>query len=129
MATQEEFLAQVWQDINASMKEHWITNSIRASERRPDSPFADTGEALKRLLALGASPRDLSLLHRDGSYQMAFAILYALSDPGIDNDDVEMLHESLLGSDPSGLEGRPGSAPTKSSEERSASSGTGNSEL
>lgn len=116
MATRKEFLTQVWQDINASMKEHWINNSIREFERRPDSPFADTGEALKRLLALGVSPRDLSLLHRDGAYQTAFAILYALSDPGIDNDDIEMLHESLLGADPSGMDGRPGSAPTKSSE-------------
>jgi hypothetical protein len=36
-----------------------------------------------------------------------------LGDPGIDDNDIEMMHESLLGSDPSGKEGRPGSAPDK----------------
>jgi hypothetical protein len=34
-----------------------------------------------------------------------------LDDPGIDDGDVIGLHESLLGADPSGKEGRPGSAP------------------
>jgi hypothetical protein len=116
MATREEFLKQIWQGINAPMEEHWIANSIRVFERHPDDPFADTGEALKRLLALGASPRDLSLLQRDASYQTAFSLLYALSDPGIDGNDVGMLHELLLTADPSGLDGCPGSAPTKSSQ-------------
>jgi hypothetical protein len=32
-----------------------------------------------------------------------------LDDPGIDGDENAMLHEELLGADPSGLEGRPGS--------------------
>jgi hypothetical protein len=38
-----------------------------------------------------------------------FATLYALDDPGVENGEVFMLHESLLTADPSGLEGRPGS--------------------
>jgi hypothetical protein len=42
-----------------------------------------------------------------------FGTLYALSDPGVEDNDVEMLHESLLSADPSGREGRPGSAPQK----------------
>ncbi len=111
MATQEEFLDLVWQDINGSMQEHWIENVIRASENHPNAPFADLGPALKRLLSLGASKRDLSLLARHASYEQAFSLLYHLSDPGIDDNEIEMLHESLLAADPSGLEGRPGSAP------------------
>jgi hypothetical protein len=39
-----------------------------------------------------------------------FQTLYALDDPGVDDDNVFMLHESLLTADPSGMEGRPGSA-------------------
>ncbi len=34
-----------------------------------------------------------------------------LNDPGVDENDIEGMHESLLMADHSGLEGRPGSAP------------------
>jgi WD40 repeat protein len=111
VGTQEDFLHLVWEDINSAMQERWIENVIRASEREPDAPFADLGPALKRLLALGASRRDLSLLVRQAAYEQAFRVLYLLNDPGIDDNDVEGLHESLLGADPSGMDGRPGSAP------------------
>jgi hypothetical protein len=30
----------------------------------------------------------------------------SLGDPGVDDNDTEMLHEELLGADPSGREGR-----------------------
>jgi hypothetical protein len=114
MATREEFLDQAWNEIiNSPMQEHWIDNSIRAAEKDASAPFADLGQALKRLLALGASRRDLSLISRFASYEAVFGILYMLSDPGVDDNDVEMMHESLLTADPSGMEGRPGSAPTK----------------
>lgn len=112
MATREHFLRQMWDEvINPPMHEHWIDNSIRESERTPDSPFGDTGPVLKRLLAAGASRRDLSLIARQSAYEAVFGTLYALGDPGIDGNDIEMLHESLLSADPSGKEGRPGSAP------------------
>jgi hypothetical protein len=115
MASREGFLAALWRDhINSYMWESWIDNVIRESERRPDAPFADYGSALKRLLDLGASRRDLSLLARAISYEATFSALYALSDPGVEDCDVEGLHESLLSADPSGMEGRPGSAPAKS---------------
>ena len=114
MASREEFLQQMWDDvINPSMQEHWIDNLIRESERRPDSPFADLGPALKRLLAAGADRRDLSLIARHSAYEAVFGTLYALGDPGVDDNDIEMMHESLLAADPSGTECRPGSAPEK----------------
>jgi len=114
MATRDEFLKLAWNEIiNPSMQEHWIDNSIRASERQPNAPFADIGSIIKRLLALGATRRELSLLNRAAAYEGVFGTLYALGDPGIDNNEIEMLHESLLGADPSGKEGRPGSAPQK----------------
>lgn len=114
MASREEFLRQLWADnINPCMQEQWIDNLIRESEKSPDAPFCDVGPVLKRLLAAGAARRDLSLIVRHAAYEAIFGTLYALSDPGIDDNDVEMLHESLLSADPSGREGRPGSAPQK----------------
>jgi hypothetical protein len=112
MASREAFLRQLWTDIiNPPMHERWIDNAIHESERIPDAPFADLGAALNRLLAAGASRRDLSLIARHAGYEAVFGTLYALGDPGVDNNDIEMMHESLLSADPSGKEGRPGSAP------------------
>ena len=114
MASRDEFLKHMWDEtINPAMQEHWIDNVIRESERRPDSPFADLGPALKRLLAAGADRRDLSLIARHAAYEAVFGTLYALDDPGVDGDDFKMMHESLLTADPSGREARPGSAPQK----------------
>ena len=114
MATRNEFLKMAWDEIiNSSMQEHWIDNSIRTSERQPNAPFADIGPILNRLLALGATRQELSLLSRAAAYEAVFGTLYALGDPGIDDGEVEMLHESLLSADPSGKEGGPGSAPQK----------------
>lgn len=111
MATQEEFHDRIWQDLNRYMQEQWIDNVIAYSEQDPNAPFADVGPALKRLLALGASRRDLSLIARHAAYEQAFTVLEQLEDPGIDDNEFEGLHEGLLGADPSGKEGRPGSAP------------------
>ena len=114
MASREEILKQLWSEtINPVMEEHWIDNLIRESDKRPDAPFADVGVALKRLLAAGASRRDLSLIARQASYEAVFGTLYTLSDPGVDDNNIEMLHESLLSADPSGTEARPGSAPQR----------------
>ena len=95
------------------MQEHWVGNLISESERNPNAPFSDVSPVLKRLLAAGVSRSDLSLIARHAAYEAVFGTLYALSDPGVDANDVEMLHESLLSADPSGREGRPGSAPQK----------------
>jgi hypothetical protein len=114
MATRSAFLRQAWDEIiNPPMQEQWIGSLISESQRHPNAPFADLGPALERLLALGAAPRDLSLIARFAAYEAVFQILYMLDDPGIDDGDDAMLHESLLSADPSGKEGRPGSAPGK----------------
>jgi|ERR1044071_1026152 hypothetical protein len=113
MATRQEFLRLVWHNINLAMQEHWIDNVVRASEKEPNAPFADLGPVLKRLLSCGASRRDLSLLVRHAAYEEAFTVLSLLSDPGVDDNDIEGLHESILSADPSGKAGRPGSAPQK----------------
>jgi hypothetical protein len=112
MATREQILKQLWAEvINPNLQEHWIDNAIAIANREPNAPFADTGMAAQRLLKLGASRRDLSLLARFAAYEAVFSTLYMFSDPGVDDNDVEMLHESLLSADPSGNEGRLGSTP------------------
>ncbi|UUY07360.1 hypothetical protein LRS11_16225 [Pseudomonas sp. J452] len=112
--SREEFLDLLWREIiNSPMQEEWIENSIDASQEEPNGPFGDVGPALKRLLSLGASRRDLSLLYRMASYEAVFSTLYKMDDPGIDPNEAAMLFEDLLMSDPSGLEAGPGSAPVK----------------
>ena len=112
MPTREEFLRRVWNEvINAPMKGSWIENTIAASKKNPNAPFADTGAALERILAKGIDRRDLSLSVRQAIYDAVFTLFYMLGDPGVDDDNVFMLHESLLSADPSGREGGHGSAP------------------
>lgn len=112
MATRDEFLRQVWDEvINSGMSGDWIDVFIENQKQNPDAPFADVGPVIERLLASGADRRDIAVISRLAAYETAFALLYMLDDPGVDDDDVFMLHESLLGADPSGMEGRPGSAP------------------
>ncbi len=110
-ALKNELLKQLWGHINGCMTEKWIENEIRQTEADPNGPFADTGAALKRLLALGASRRDLSLLCRNEAYSAIFETLIDVSESNLSLDEIGGLHEWLLTSDPSDLEGRPGSAP------------------
>jgi hypothetical protein len=110
MASRARFLNQVWTDIiDAQMAGRWIDNVIAESERKPDAPFADLGSVLKGLLAKGVDRRDLCVIARFASYETAFSLLYMLDDPGVDDDDIKMMHEELLAADPSGKDGRPGS--------------------
>jgi len=112
MATREELLEHLWKEvINAVMRDEALDNIVKHCKRNPDGPFGDTGAAIERLLAAGASRRDMRLVLRNIAYEAAFGTLHALSDPGLDeDDDVSMLYEELLMADPSGMEGRPGSA-------------------
>src|SRR5262245_25019500 len=112
MATRDELLQHLWTSIiNSHLRDGAIDNEIAQCKRsEPDAPFANTGRALERLLAAGASRRDLKLVLRSTAYGAVFHTLYSIGDPGVDNDDVFMLFEELLGADPSGMEGRPGSA-------------------
>jgi hypothetical protein len=108
----EELLHYLWTDvININLREASLDNIIEHCKRNPDRPFGDTGPAIERLLAAGASRRDLCLVLRATAYEAVFGALYSLSDPGAgEDDDVGALYEEILMADPSGMEGRPGSA-------------------
>jgi hypothetical protein len=112
MTTRQEFLEHLWTDvINVNLREAGLDAIVSNGRRYPDRPFGDTGAAIERMLAAGVSRRDLSLVLRHAAYEAAFGTLYSLSDPGVDDDtDIGGLYEELLGADPSGMEGRPGSA-------------------
>ena len=111
MSSREELLAHLWaQVINSHLRPEGLTQMISRAKAKPDEPFADSGPALERLLGLGADPRDICLLMRDAAYGAVFSTLYSIDDPGVDGNDVFMLHEELLMADPSGMEGRPGSS-------------------
>jgi hypothetical protein len=111
MGTREELLRYLWHEvINVNLRPESLENVIRACRRDANGPFGDTGPAIERLLGVGASTTDLCLVLRAAAYEAVFGTLYALDDPGVDDHDVFMLHEELLTADPSGMEGRPGSA-------------------
>jgi len=111
MGTREELLRHLWNEIiNVNLRPESLDNVIRECRRDVNGPFGDTGPAIERLLSAGASNSDLCLVLRATAYEAVFGTLYALGDPGVDGNDVFMLHEGLLTADPSGMEGRPGSA-------------------
>ena len=115
MATRDEFLEHPWtKRINAYLNEDWIGKEIEMSLRYPNAPFADIGPVLGRLLTLGATRRELSLIARMVEYNGIFDTLYALDGhPGVEGHDYAGLADGLLSADPSGMEGRPGSGPEK----------------
>ena len=111
MNTRAELLKRLWQQvINVNLDANSLGAVITRSKTKPNAPFADTGPALERVLAAGADPKDICLIRRQAAYAATFATLYALDDPGVEDDNVFMLFEELLMADPSGMEGRPGSA-------------------
>jgi hypothetical protein len=112
MATRKKLLDHLWKEvINVHLRDEALDNIIAHCRRNPDGSFGDTGAAIERMLAAGVSRRDLRLVLRNNAYEAVFGTLYALSDPGEqDDDDVSTLYEELLMADPSGMEGRPGSA-------------------
>lgn len=112
MATRQELLEHLWSSvINAVLSEQALDNIVEHCKRHPDGPFGDTGAAIGRLLTAGASKRDLCLVLRAAAYDAVFGTLYALSDPGLEEgSNSSSLYEDLLTADPSGMEGRPGSA-------------------
>jgi hypothetical protein len=112
MTARQELLTRLWQDvININLRAASLDNIIANCKRDPAGPFGDTGAAIERMLAAGASRRDLGLVLRGTAYEAVFGTLYALGELGFDpGNDVSALYEELLMAEPSGTCGRPGSA-------------------
>lgn len=107
MSTREDLLRHLWESIiDPHMGPEAVERTIAGLGRHPEGPFGDVGPALQRLLDAGAAPRDIQIACRFAAYEAVFCTLYAMDDPGVDGGNVFMLHEELLGADPSGQDGR-----------------------
>ena len=81
MTAREEPLTHLWKEvINIHDRDASLDNVI-ACRRNPTGPVGDTGRAIERILAAGASRRDLCLVMRSTAYDAVFGALYALSEP------------------------------------------------
>lgn len=107
----------------------WIQDMVARAKRDPTGYFADAGDALQRLIGLGATPDDLGRIARYVAYSTVFGTLNTIDsgeDPEVGDEYpgwalvettqpdetitgrfVGGLHEDLLTMDPSGREGRP----------------------
>lgn len=122
------FLREAWKNVVPDGDRGWIGDRIEQARKRPDEPFAGTGQALVRLRDHGASDEDLTDLVRGMQAELLFD-LCSLIDGGVGDlepeledvswrlvrvDDadnvvgaVEALHESVLKMDPTRREMRP----------------------
>ena len=109
----------------------WSDIVVQAARRNPTGAFADAGQALERLLELGAERTDIASIARVVAYETVFGVLELIDegrDPELPSSDnlpgwllvendltkgptsrvIDGLHESLLSLDPSRREGQPG---------------------
>ena len=121
------FLRQAWRNIVKEGDSRWIENAIERARTRPDDPCAGVGHALTKLRARGATDEEITDVVRGMQAELLFCFCYLLEDPGdlepevkdvawvlaqVDADGnvlgtIGGLHESVLGTDPTGREMRP----------------------
>lgn len=103
MATRDELVEHLWQTIINPLRDPArLKNIIDNCARSPNSTFAELGAAIERALAAGVSAEDICLIYRSATYEAVFGTLYAIGDPGVDNNDVFGLYEDL-GTSPSAI--------------------------
>jgi hypothetical protein len=107
--TRNEFQRYLWEHVINCISHAEIDALVDDWCRHPRHPFADTGPALERMLAAGASKDDICRVIRYAYFHAVGKVLYMLGDPGIDNDDYQFLFEGFGSADPSGQDARPGS--------------------
>jgi hypothetical protein len=127
-------LRNMWSCVVADGDTRWIDTWVKGQDRDPNAPLAGVRAALRRLLASGADPRDITEVVRGMQYETLFGIAYRLDGPWPELDEgpnpipelkdvswalfevdseghpirsIEALHESALDTDPTGREMRP----------------------
>ncbi len=117
------FLKGAWQGVLDANDLSWMDRLIMQTPADSKEPFAGTAHALRRLLQSGADRRALHDLVRGMQAELVFDLCYLLDDPGVveGNDvvawqlyeldeqdqpvrEISGLHESVLGTDPTGRE-------------------------
>ena len=121
------FLRQAWKLVVDENDQSWIQDRIDMSSKQLGTPCSGIGQALQNLLDQGASKQDITDIVRVMQYELLFGLCYLLDDPGLDEQEVQEvswgliqfnesgeavgeiagLHESVLGTDPTGREMRP----------------------
>lgn len=129
----------MWSGVIGDEDTAWIEEHVASAAHAPKGPTAGVGAALRRLLAAGADPKDLSEVVRGMQYSTLFRIAYVLDDalsaldgvrdavPELAEVDWSLfevnadgepirpisggLHEIALSMDPTGREMRPRSGP------------------
>ena len=96
MASREDLVDHLWQEIiNPLADPSTLDNIVANCKRAPEGAFAGVGPAIERALAADVSPEDICLVNRAATYEAVFDTLYAIDDPGVDNNDVFGLYEIL----------------------------------
>ena len=96
MASREDLVDHLWQEIIIPLADPSTLDNIVANcKRHPEGGFAEVGPAIERALAAGVSPEDICLINRSATFEAVFGTLYAIGDPGVDNNDVFGLYEIL----------------------------------
>jgi len=96
MPTREDLVDHLWREIiNPLDDPSTLDNIVANCRRQPDGPFAGVGAAIERARAAGVSAEDLCLINRSATYEAVFGTLYAIGDPGVDDNDVFGLYEIL----------------------------------
>jgi hypothetical protein len=121
------FLRAAWSKIVSESDESWIDAEIANAQARPNEPYAGVGQALKSLVARGATKAEVTDLVRGMQARLLFQLCYLLeapesaedavadvqwglflvNDDGQPEESLQGLHESVLGTDPTGREMRP----------------------
>ena len=124
------FLRACWRMVVGDDEVGWIDHHIAAAKDDPGGVFAGMGAALDRAVAAGVSKEDLSQIARGMQVELLLGLCYMLEENGLEepelqgmgwglfqtSDDgaalapIQGLHESVLETDPTGREMRPGSA-------------------
>jgi hypothetical protein len=120
------FLRRAWSCVVPPVDTSWIGAVVASSRRRPDDPGAQAGDALERLLELGATREDIHDVVRTMQWELLFELCNLVNGPdpaeeevpdlawglfelGPDDeprDRIGGLHESVLETGPSGNEMR-----------------------
>ena len=108
--SEPDFIQSLWGIINLNDDGAALQSLLESIA--PDGPFGDVPPALERLLKKSIKRRDLGVAFAWHRYESADNTLRLLEEEGFENvTEIPGIHEILLGLDPSGKEGKPGSWP------------------
>jgi hypothetical protein len=112
-----EFFQSLWESIAPNQDPlNWAEAATRVAS---NDPFGDAAPAIRQLLNRGVALQDIRDLAAWHSYEATLHTLRLLSESFDEAEETSGLHESLLGADPAGMDGRPGSWPLPTKSERS----------